>query len=105
MLLSTTLDVIRAALKADPNPSPADRTRLLALLRAGAVPTNSPAPPSDSGPRILRRKEAARRLACCTRVIDRLAQEGKLKRVKLPGRIRGAGFLEADLNALLAAKE
>jgi hypothetical protein len=105
MLLPTTLDVIRAALKADPNPTPADRARLLALLRAGAVPTNSPAPPGESGPRVLRRAEAARRAACCVRVIDRLAQEGKLKRVRLPGRKRGCGFLESDINALLAGKE
>ena len=33
MLLPTTIEVIRAALKADPNPTPSDRTRLLALIR------------------------------------------------------------------------
>lgn len=102
MLLPTTIDVIRAALKGDPNPSPAERIRLLAMIRAGATVVNPPDSRLDAGPRIIRRKEAARRLACCLRVIDRLAQEGKLKRVKLPGRVRGAGFLETDVNSLLS---
>jgi hypothetical protein len=101
MLLPTTIDVIRAALKSDPNPSPGDRARLLAMLRAGAVPANSPAPPPDSGPRILRRAEVARRLACSLRTVDKLP----LKKFKLPGRTRAAGFLESDINSLLASKE
>jgi hypothetical protein len=101
-MLVTTLDVIRAGLKSDPTITPTDRNHLIALLRTGVAAPNPPAPSPDTGPRIIRRREAARRLACCVRVIDRLAQEGKLKRVKLPGRVRAAGFREGDVNALLA---
>jgi hypothetical protein len=104
MLLPTTIDVIRAALKADPNPSAADRARLLAMMRTGSEPQTKSAPP-DTGPRILRRKQAADRLGGRSlRWIDRLAQQGVLKKVKMPGRKRGCGFLESDINALLEQK-
>jgi hypothetical protein len=76
------------------------------MIRNGEYPTTITAlPPPDTGPRVIRRQEAADRLACCVRVIDRLAQEGKLRRVKLPGRTRAAGFLESDVYSLLADKE
>jgi len=102
-MLPTTIDLLKAGLKADPTISPSDRIRLLATLRAGLGTEAKPAIAPDAAPRVIRRKEAAHRLACCVRVIDRLAQEGKLKRVRLPGRIRSAGFLESDINQLLAA--
>jgi hypothetical protein len=34
-------------------------------------------------------------------MVDKLAAEGVLKKVTLPGRKRGAGFLEADIAALI----
>jgi hypothetical protein len=101
MLLPTTIDVIRAALKADPNQSPAERARVLALLRSGAEPQKKTAPVPDPGPRILRRIEVARRLAVSLRTVDKLP----IRKVKLPGRTRAAGFLESEINGLLASKE
>ena len=104
-MLPTTIELLKVGLKADPTVTAPDRARLLAILRAGGEPQPKAAPPSDVGPRVIRRKEAARRLACCVRVIDRLAQEGKLKRVKLPGRVRAAGFLESDINKMISTNE
>ena len=53
-------------------------------------------------PRLVRRKDAAKMLARSERAIDLLAQQGHLKRFRLPGRDRGAGFLESDILALLS---
>jgi hypothetical protein len=39
------------------------------------------------------------------RLIDRLAQQGALKKVRLPGRQRAAGIRESDLLALITQKE
>jgi hypothetical protein len=63
-----------------------------------ATPTEAPAP------RIIRRAETARRLARSPRAVDRLAAAGFLRRVILPGRTRGAGFVESDVCALLEAR-
>jgi hypothetical protein len=98
-MLATTLDIIRSGLKSDPSITPADRTRFMAFLRNGDTPQSKPeAPPPDNIKRLLRRAEVARRLSCSLRTVDKLP----LKKVKLPGRQRAAGFLEGDVNALLA---
>jgi predicted DNA-binding transcriptional regulator AlpA len=99
-MLTTTLDVFRATLKADPTVSPKDRARLLALLRTPDAPVKSPYPPLDTAPRILRRAEVANRLSLSLRTVDKLP----IKKIKLPGRTRAAGFLESDINALLDQK-
>lgn len=52
--------------------------------------------------RLLRRAEVARRLSCSLRLVDLLAARGTLTRVRLPGRLRGHGFLESQVSALLA---
>jgi hypothetical protein len=102
-MLPSTSDAIQSVLKTDPTIPPAQRKRMMGALRAGSEPQLKVVPPPDTAPRVIRRKEAARRLACCVRVVDRLAQEGTLKRVRLPGRVRAAGFLESDINQLLAS--
>jgi predicted DNA-binding transcriptional regulator AlpA len=102
-MLATTLDIIRSGLKADPSLTPADRTRLLALLRQER---NTPKPETavERIARIIRRSEAARRLGCSLRLVDRLAKDGILPKRRLPNRQRAAGFLEADVDALIAGK-
>jgi len=55
--------------------------------------------------RILRRAECARRMAVTPRTIDNLARTGALKRIRLPGRTRGAGFRERDIENLINAGE
>jgi len=101
-MLTQTLKIVRLGLETDPSLTPADRARLLAVLRNGATPHGkSASEQADHAPRLLRRAEVSRRLSCSLRTVDKLP----VKKVKLPGRTRAAGFLEADINALLAGKE
>lgn len=99
-MLATTLDLFRAALRSDATVSPAERSRILTLIRHNAAPP-VPLPPANDGPRILRRKQAAERCGCSLRLIDRLAQQGALPKVRLPGRQRAAGFRESDVLKLI----
>lgn len=100
-MLPTTLEIIRSGLRADPSLTPTDRARLLALLRNGPnSPNTDPATPT--APRWIRRVEAARRLSCSLRTVDKLHAQGILRKRKLPGRIRASGFLETDLVKLIA---
>ena len=102
-MLTTTTQIIRSALQADPSLNPRDRAQVLASIRDKS---KNPKPdPAASSPRLIRRTEAARRLGCSLRMVDRLAQEGILPKRKLPNRKRASGFLEADLNALLTGTE
>ena len=101
-MLATTLKIVRSGFEADPTLTPTDRARLMAVLRNGAAPHCKPeAPPPDNTPRLLRRAEVARRLSCSLRTVDKLP----IKKIKLPGRQRAAGFLEGDVNALVCGKE
>lgn len=99
-MLPTTIDVIKAGLKSDPSLSSADRARILTAIRNGAN-TARINTATNSEPRLVRRAEAARRLGCSLRLVDRLAQDGVLQKRKLPGRLRAAGFLQSDLDALI----
>jgi hypothetical protein len=99
-MLKTTSDALKAVLRADPSLNVADRNRLLALLRGcqRQTPVETSAERTE---RIVRRAEAARRLSCSLRTVDKLAASGVLAKRKLPGRVRATGFLESDLVALL----
>ena len=97
-----TYEIIKTTLKSDMTLTPDDRKRLLLLLRQGA---KAPEKQKSIGaePRILRRSEAAKRLGVTIRAIDKWSQEGILRRVRLPGRTRGCGFLESEINTLMTA--
>ncbi len=99
-MLATTIDVLKAGLKADPTVSAFDRARLLAQLRSGPTPAK-PEVASAVGPRLINRRAAAAMIAKSLRTVDKLAASGVLKRRVLPGRKRAAGFLETDILALL----
>ena len=100
-MLPTTYDACKSILRADPSIGVPDRNHLLALLREGPGAPKSE-PPTLGTPRILRRKTTAERLGRSLRAVDMLAQQGILRKIKLPGRQRAAGFLEDDVNKLLA---
>jgi hypothetical protein len=100
-MLDTTYDAIKAILRADPSVPMPERNHHLALLRNGPS-APKPEPGTPGVPRILRRKTAAERLGRSLRGVDMLAQQGILRKIKLPGRQRAAGFLEHDVNKLLA---
>ena len=99
-MLPTNREIIRAALRADQTIDAAARQRILDAIDAASRSEFHPPAP---GFRLIRRGEVARRLSCTPRTVDHLAQAGQLKRVMLPGRRRGAGFLEADVAALVGA--
>ena len=101
-MMPSTAEAIRAILKTDPTVTPADRARLLALLRSGAGEKAGTALPES---RVLRRGEAARRLGHSTRWLDDLARAGILQKVKLPGRRRAAGVREQDIAALIEGRK
>jgi predicted DNA-binding transcriptional regulator AlpA len=61
--------------------------------------------PTAPEPRIIRRAETAHRLGCSVRLVDRLAADGILPKRHLPNRQRAAGFLESDVNALIAGRK
>jgi hypothetical protein len=103
-MLSTTLEIVRSALKGDPSIPPPDRSKLLSLLRNGGTqPEAKPAPETFNEPRLIKRKETARRLSCSLRTVDNLSRSGSLLKRKLPGRERASGFLASDVDALILA--
>src|ERR1017187_4460099 len=100
-MLQTTVEILRSGLKADPTISPIERARLLKLLRQVEDP--KPKVETVSVPKVLQRKEVAARLGRTLRFVDALAQNGTLRKVKLPGRQRAIGFRESDITALIEA--
>jgi predicted DNA-binding transcriptional regulator AlpA len=101
-MLDTTLQIIKSGLKGDPTLSPRDRARIIASVRI--VPeTPTPEAATESAARLLRRAEAAKRLSCSLRTVDKLGATGILRKRKLPGRVRASGFLESDVEALITA--
>ena len=78
-----------------------ERAELLRLIAPPAPVATTP----TSEPRLLRPVEAARRLSRSVRSVHRLAKEGFLPKVKLPGRVRACGFRESDLAALITGGE
>lgn len=100
----STLQIISATLKADITIDPDSRKRILALLRTGGEsrPTNTAK--SASPPSIIRRAEAARRLAHSVRTVDYYIARGLLKVVRLRGQKRGIGIDANSLDELIAGK-
>ena len=52
--------------------------------------------------RILRRAQVAKQFNVSLGAVDLWGKQGILKRIKLPGRTRAAGFRESDVAALVA---
>jgi len=103
-MLPTTIQILKSGLQADPSITPSERARLLALLRKGASAPKTETT-SDRVARLIRRREAAARLGCSLRTIDKLGAQGVLRKRRLPGRLRSSGFLESDVTALITEKE
>jgi len=99
-MMPTTLNAIKAVLATDSSIAADEQTRLLAFLRQ----PNSSTENTSTAPRLVRRAEAASRLSCSVRLIDKLAANGQLRKCTLPGRTRSCGFRESDLILLLNGK-
>lgn len=100
-MLATTIKIVRSGLESDPSLTPADRARLMAVLRNGLTPHKSDCPPPDNPPCLVRRAEVARRMSRSLRFVDKLAASGVLTKRKLPGRVRASGFLASDVDRLI----
>lgn len=99
-MLDVTIDLLKAGLKSDPTITPSKRAEVLALIKRRFEPMESKT--TETMPvRILRRKVTAERLSLSLRSVDKLAQQGILPKVTLPGRKRAAGFREEDVIKLM----
>lgn len=104
-MLTTTAEAVRALLKADPSLTPLDRARILGTARNhGKSEQPAPAVAATRESRVLPRAEVARRFNRSLRFVDKLAVQGVLRRVKLPGRQRACGFLADEVDRLMAGE-
>ena len=102
-MLPTTMDAVKALLKADPALTPADRARIVASIRnLGKDETVRAVAVVEK--RVLPRAEVARRFNRSLRFVDHLATAGILRRVRLPGRIRACGFLAEEVERLMTGE-
>ena len=104
-MLPTTGDAVKALLKTDPSLTPAERTRIMASVRNHGQPVDEARPVEKPKTQILTRKEVAHRFGRSLRFVDKLAVEGILRRVKMPGRVRACGYREEDIERLMAGEE
>ena len=103
-MLTTTLDAVRAVLKADPALTPSDRARIVASVRNHGKDGDPPRKGAVAEKRIIPRAEVARRFNRSLRFVDHLGKAGTLRRVKLPGRQRSCGFLAEEVERVLAGE-
>ncbi len=103
-MLPTTLDAVKALLKADPALTPADRTRIVASVRNHGREVEKKQNDGPPEKRILTRREVARRFNRSLRFVDNLAKDGTLRRVTLPGRKRACGFRAEDVERLMSGE-
>jgi predicted DNA-binding transcriptional regulator AlpA len=104
-MTNATLEIIRSALKADTSITPEERAKLIKLLRSGGAPpvvNSAPRqPPEAPKANVLSRRVVARQLGRSLRFVDQLHRDGHLPKVIMPGRQRGIGFLQSDVDALI----
>ena len=104
-MLPTTLDAVKALLKADPALTPADRARIVVSVRNHGREVETKQNGGASEKRILPRAEVARRFNRTLRFVDHLAKAGVLRRVRLPGRVRACGFLAEEVERVMAGED
>jgi hypothetical protein len=102
-MLVTTLDAVKALLKADPALTPTDRARIVASVRNHGKDSETARTVAVQEKRILPRAEVARRFNRSLRFVDHLAKSGILRRVTLPGRKRACGFLSEEVDQLISS--
>jgi hypothetical protein len=98
----TTLKFVRAAFEMDPGISSGQCSHLITLIRKGCAGATKSPDKTESVARIIRRIEVAARMSRSVRFVDKLAADGVLQKVKLPGRLRATGFRESEVAALIA---
>ena len=104
-MLPTTMEAMKALLKADPAVTPVDRQRIVETLRNHGRHPETPRAPATRDKRILSRRDVAQRFNRSLRFVDHLAKTGTLRRVMLPGRQRACGFLAEEVERLMDGEE
>jgi hypothetical protein len=104
-MLSTTVDAVKALLKADPSVTPDDRIRIVSVIRNNGAAAAAARPKATVERRVLTRAEVARRFNRSTRFVDGLGNSGALRRVRLPGRTRACGYLVEEVERLMLGEE
>ncbi len=104
-MLPTTLEAVKAVLKADPTVSTADRAQIVTVVRSNGY-TGKPTGSASEGrsARLLTRAEVGKRFCRSLRFVDKLAAQGVLHRVTMPGRVRACGFREDEVNKILSGE-
>lgn len=91
----TTIEILKSVLKSDTSVQPEERERLLSIFKAGPRP-------ASPGEKLLKRKQVAEMLSSSCRLVDKLAEEGQLHKVRYKGRVRAAGYRLSEVQAILA---
>ncbi len=104
-MLPTTLEAMKALLRADPALTPLDRQRIVATIRNHGKQPETSRTTVAIEKRILNRRDVARRFNRSLRFVDKLAVQGVLRRVKLPGRRRACGFLAEEVERLMGGEQ
>jgi len=89
-MLPQTIKLVRGVLETDETLTAKQRDAILNVCR-DENGTDYPVRPPDPD-RILRRGEVAKLLGRSTRAVDLLARQNLIKKIRLPGRARAAGF-------------
>ena len=103
-MLVSTLDAVKAVLKADPALTPGDRARIVASVRNHGKESETLRTIAVPEKRILPRAAVALRFNRSLRFVDHLAKAGILRRVTLPGRKRACGFRAEEVDQLISAE-
>lgn len=104
-MLPTTVDAVKALLKADPSVTPEDRARIVHVIRNNGAMTPTAPPKVAVERRVLARIEVARRFNRSVRFVDSLGKAGLLRRVKMPGRQRACGYMVEEVERLMLGGE
>ena len=102
-MLTSTLDIIRFALRADPTMTNEDRAMIINVVRSHASPRIAD-PVRKPEVKIIHIKEAARRLGCTPRTVHNLVRQGLIPKFIFPGRSRNHGIVEKDLEDFIAVR-
>ena len=104
-MFGTTMEAMRALLKADASLTPTDRARILTSIRNHGKESETPRAVAVAETCIFTRTEVARRFNRSLRFVDDLAKAGALHRIRMPGRKRGCGFASEEVERLMAGEE
>jgi hypothetical protein len=98
-VLPQTKVAVRAILSADQSVTDKERSKIIERIFRADDGDDEGRPAEQD--RIVLRGEASKILSRSTRGIDLLARQGLLKKIKLPGRQRCAGFRLSAINKFL----